>query len=321
MVGGGPPGRGSRRPASCPTWSASSSTAGPDVLVVRRRDGSLVEIRRGGGERAEAGAGRRRGTCSRWRRSPRCGWPAPETRGSARWLLRAAEGWTGRGNSVLPLRRPRPAAGRGAGRGHRLVRRARAAGPVPVPTPAREAARRGAGRPGLVVVQPDGGADRRPGGHAAARCRQPTCRSTVEAEPDADWLSLYHYRGAAELPPVARRVLAGAREPGFAVLRDRRPGAGDRPRARSTRAGSASPRSRSTPATAAAGLGTAVMRAILDWGRWARRGQRVPAGGRGQHGRRWRSTTGIGLRPPPRLPLRCARRPSPRGGRGGRPDW
>jgi len=34
------------------------------------------------------------------------GWPAPETRWLGRWLLRAAEGWTGRGNSVLPLGEP-----------------------------------------------------------------------------------------------------------------------------------------------------------------------------------------------------------------------
>ncbi len=34
------------------------------------------------------------------------GWPAPESRRLGRWLLRAAEGWTGRGNSVLPLGDP-----------------------------------------------------------------------------------------------------------------------------------------------------------------------------------------------------------------------
>ena len=41
------------------------------------------------------------------------GWPAPDTRWLGRWLLRAAEGFTGRANSVLPLGDPgRPLDGR-----------------------------------------------------------------------------------------------------------------------------------------------------------------------------------------------------------------
>jgi GNAT superfamily N-acetyltransferase len=89
---------------------------------------------------------------------------------------------------------------------------------------------------------------------------------TIEATPDADWLGLYHYRGGAELPPVARRVLAGARDPGFAVLRD-----GGRPVAIAR--GSVDEgwvgvtAVEVDPGHRRRGLGTAVLRAILDWGR------------------------------------------------------
>ena len=90
-------------------------------------------------------------------------------------------------------------------------------------------------------------------------------RVTVEPEPSADWLSLYHYRGTTELPPVARRVLAGAREPGFAVLRDAgrvlaiARGAVDEGWIGVTAVEVDADHRRQ-------GLGTAVMGAILDWG-------------------------------------------------------
>ena len=44
------------------------------------------------------------------------GWRAAETAELGGWLLRADGGFTGRANSVLPLRTPEPPAGRGAGR-------------------------------------------------------------------------------------------------------------------------------------------------------------------------------------------------------------
>src|SRR6185437_12927275 len=79
--------------------------AGPEFLVVRRRDGTLVEI-----GRAAVAAMRPVPAAPRdvlaLEEIAALGWPAPETRRLGRWLLRAAEGWTGRGNSVLPLGDP-----------------------------------------------------------------------------------------------------------------------------------------------------------------------------------------------------------------------
>jgi ribosomal protein S18 acetylase RimI-like enzyme len=40
----------------------------------------------------------------------------------------------------------------------------------------------------------------------------------VTAEPDADWLAAYHYRGG-DLPEVAAEVLRNAQKPGFASIR------------------------------------------------------------------------------------------------------
>ena len=79
------------------------------------------------------------------------------------------------------------------------------------------------------------------------RLPAPDPRVAVEPEPTADWLSLYHYRGTTELPGVARRVLAIAR------------GAVDEGWIGVTAVEVAASHRRQ-------GLGTAVMRAILDWG-------------------------------------------------------
>src|SRR6185437_16169690 len=79
--------------------------AGPEVLVVRRRDGSHVEIGRATVTAMKAVPAAPRDVLA-LEEVAALGWPAPETRRLGRWLLRAAEGWTGRGNSVLPLGDP-----------------------------------------------------------------------------------------------------------------------------------------------------------------------------------------------------------------------
>ena len=79
--------------------------AGPDVLVVRRRDGSLVETARTAVRVLKTVPAAPRDVLA-LEEVAALGWPAPENRWLGRWLLRAAEGWTGRGNSVLPLGDP-----------------------------------------------------------------------------------------------------------------------------------------------------------------------------------------------------------------------
>src|SRR5215207_3433909 len=72
--------------------------AGASMLVVRRRDGSLVEM-----ARAEVAVAKPVPAAPRdvlaLEDVARLGW-------LGRWLLRAAEGWTGRANAVLPLGDP-----------------------------------------------------------------------------------------------------------------------------------------------------------------------------------------------------------------------
>lgn len=236
--------------------------AGPGSVTVRRRDGTRVEV-----PRSEVGALKAVAAAPRdvlaLEEVGVPGWPAPERRWLGRWLLRAAEGWTGRANSVLPLGDPglpldealAEVAGWYAGRG--LPAR------FAIPAPGRE----------LL----DGALDRR--GWTAYNPTQvrtadlevvlrdwpaPAYEVAVEPEPSAEWLGLYHYRGGSELPPVARAVLTGSREPGFAVLRD-----GGRPVA--VARGSVDEGWVGVTAVEVApdrrrqGLGTAVMRGVLGW--------------------------------------------------------
>ncbi|HEV7657578.1 MAG TPA: GNAT family N-acetyltransferase [Mycobacteriales bacterium] len=193
--------------------------AGPDVLVVRRRDGSLVEMSRSAVNVMRTVAAAPRDVLALEEVAAQ-GWPAPETRWLGRWLLRAAAGWTGRGNSVLPLGEPglpldQALADVTAWYGERgLPAR------FTIPTPARELLDGALAQRGWRSYNPTAVLT---GDVGVLLRRLPVSEHAVlvEPAPSADWLSLYHYRGGAELPPVARTVLAGAREPGFAVLRDR----------------------------------------------------------------------------------------------------
>src|ERR1700750_1438100 len=79
--------------------------AGPEALVVRRRDGDLVRIARAAVTAMKAVPAASRDVLA-LEEVAALGWPAAETRWLGRWLLRAAAGWTGWGNSVLPLGDP-----------------------------------------------------------------------------------------------------------------------------------------------------------------------------------------------------------------------
>ena len=147
------------------------------------------------------------------------GWRAPEEAPLGGWLLRAAEGFTGRANSALAVGDP------GIPLADALTQvcdwyAARGLPPmVAVPHPLgrprdsrvdRFLGQRGWGvRSGPAVVMTAA---------AAEVARGPAAEADLRPEPDQAWLGLYHYRGR-RLPPIARRLLLSAPFQAFASIR------------------------------------------------------------------------------------------------------
>lgn len=153
-------------------------------------------------------------------------WRGTEEEWLGDWLLRAAEGFTGRANSALPLGDP------GMPLDDALTAvtqwyRARGLPPmIVVPTPI-EADCPGQAldhdlsrqlwltRPGPAFVM----AATLPLRIASGRL--PASREVqVSPEPDEAWAARYHYRGMDHLPPVARKVLTSAKEQSFVSIRN-----------------------------------------------------------------------------------------------------
>jgi GNAT superfamily N-acetyltransferase len=142
------------------------------------------------------------------------GWPAAETEWLGRWLLRAAEGWTGRANSVLPLGDPGLHVDQAIGRVREWYAARRLPARFQVPSPgadevdaALEAAGFTAYSPTLVQTA-----------SLAAFSAQPRVEVALDATPSPEWLAAYHYRGGDSLPPVALPILTGAKLPVFASV-------------------------------------------------------------------------------------------------------
>lgn len=149
-------------------------------------------------------------------------WQAPDSEWLGRWLLRAADGFTGRANSALPLGDP------GCGTDEALARvvdwYARRGLPamMQVPLPVRhdlddELTRRGwtVGHGALVLVS-----DLLPGRLTDQPARADLPPVELLPAPDDDWLAGYHYRGGAGLPGVARPLLMSGDRRAFACVRD-----------------------------------------------------------------------------------------------------
>lgn len=158
-------------------------------------------------------------------------WRGTEEEWLGDWLLRAAEGFTGRANSALPLGDP------GLPLDEALAAvaswyRARGLPPmivVPAPTepgptePAphgnaldEQLARRSwLTRPGPAFVMLAGlPLDAAPDRLGKSRAVQ------ADPEPDDAWAARYHYRGQDYLPPIARKVLTSAEHQSFVSIRD-----------------------------------------------------------------------------------------------------
>jgi N-acetylglutamate synthase len=154
-------------------------------------------------------------------------WRGTEEEWLGEWLLRAADGFTGRANSALPLGDPGLPleAALDYVTGWYRARGLPAVMAVPLPLlPADDAPAVGldaeltvrgwATRPGpafvmvadLPLAVAGGGL---PAGAVVA----------ADAEPDEGWIAAYHYRGTDRQPPVLRRVLTSAQDQAFISIR------------------------------------------------------------------------------------------------------
>ena len=172
------------------------------------------------------------------------GWRAPEEERLGDWLLRAADGFTGRANSALATGHP----GLPLDQAARAVRdwyQARglpamiaisypAGQPRAVPLDGFLAGLGWGVRPGTATVMTAqagqvAGAARtgRAGGVLAGRAggspgpgpAEMPIHVEMAPEPSEEWLALYHYRGQPSLPPIARQVLTSAPWQAFASVR------------------------------------------------------------------------------------------------------
>jgi N-acetylglutamate synthase len=145
-------------------------------------------------------------------------WRGTEEEWLGDWLLRAANCFTGRANSVLPLGDP----GMPLDDALAIVTgwyRDRGLPPtISVPAPLRgpsdlddQLARRSwPARPGPALVMT---AD------ASAVPARPDVAFHVTDEPDEAWLRAHRYRGRSDLPPVRRQVLTSAAAQSFVSIR------------------------------------------------------------------------------------------------------
>jgi N-acetylglutamate synthase len=159
------------------------------------------------------------------------GWRAPEEAILGHWLLRAADGFTGRANSALAVGDPGlPLAAAAA----EVCRWYRARGlppmvavPHPLGQPRSSAVDRFLGdelgwpvRPGAATVMTaDPGEVAGRTGDAATGLGPAATAVDVDAEPDEDWLALYRFRGRRP-PLVSRRLLMSAPWQAFASVRE-----------------------------------------------------------------------------------------------------
>jgi N-acetylglutamate synthase len=153
-------------------------------------------------------------------------WRGTEEQWLGDWLLRAAEGFTGRANSALPLGDP----GRPLDEALAVVTEwyhARGLPPmIAVPVSL------GADQPGLALdhqlSQRQWGtrsgpafvmvADLPLAGRLAGRLAADR-EVRVASEPDDAWAAMYHYRGQDHLPPIALKVLTSAEDQSFVSIR------------------------------------------------------------------------------------------------------
>jgi len=152
-------------------------------------------------------------------------WQAPETERLGDWLLRAAEGFTGRANSALPLGDPGVPLPEAIATVEDWYRRRALPPMIVVPGVLHHAGHHRGTPPGpLENLLAERGWRSRPGPAfvmTAAIADIPARADNdvrLDPEPDASWLALYRYRGQ-DLPPIARTLLMSAPWQAFATVR------------------------------------------------------------------------------------------------------
>jgi GNAT superfamily N-acetyltransferase len=147
-------------------------------------------------------------------------WQAPEQEQLGEWLLRAAEGFTGRANSALPVGDPGLPLPEAVTKVQDWYRRRGLPPMIVVPGVLSEAAGRApldkflaerswVLRPGPAFVMTAEIAD--------IPAAPPAAVIKLDPEPDEAWLALYRYRGQ-ELPPIARTLMLSAPWQAFASV-------------------------------------------------------------------------------------------------------
>jgi ribosomal protein S18 acetylase RimI-like enzyme len=147
-------------------------------------------------------------------------WQAPETQRLGDWLLRAAQGFTGRANSALPLGDPGVPIPEAVAAVADWYRRRGLPQMIVVPHPLAGARghridnflaeRSWALRSGPAIVMTAAIAD--------IPAPDPHTDVQLDPEPGPDWLALYRYRGQ-ELPPIAPTLLMSAPWQAFGSIR------------------------------------------------------------------------------------------------------
>jgi len=144
-------------------------------------------------------------------------WQAPGGGRLGEWLLRAADGFTGRGNSALPAGAPGiplPAAVDAVEAWYRerglppMIVLFGAGRPHPLTPLLAERAWYPRQDPAFVMTAPV----------AEVLARSPAARIDLDPEPDEGFLRLYRYRGQ-DLPPIARTLLMSAPWQAFGSIR------------------------------------------------------------------------------------------------------
>jgi N-acetylglutamate synthase len=150
------------------------------------------------------------------------GWQAPDQDRLGDWLLRAADGFTGRANSALAAGNPGIPLGDAIEAIKRWYRARGLAATIAVPYPCGQPER----NPLTTLLTALGWTVRDgPATVMTARAAEiarlaSTAGAAVTIEPKADaaWLACYHYRGR-ELPPVALQLLTSAPWQAFGAVR------------------------------------------------------------------------------------------------------